>query len=368
MFKNRLYACVAAGAVALGLATTVQAETKLTYGSWLPPTHVVVEKGLAPFFDRVAKDSNGKLTWELFSGGAMGGPKEALQIVLDGVVDSSLVVDVYYKSEIPVAVTLSDLFMLVDDQIAWGAALVETQLLDCAQCQDEFKEMGIKPLAFYTGGDYHLMCTQEVHTMDQIKNKKIRASTRNGALSEHWGAVPVSVTVAEMYEAMQRGQADCTIGAYAFLTSYGLKDLVTSIVETPIGGVFSAFVMQMTEDRWSDLSDEEKQILLKNMPKLIADINFSYYEEGEVAAEEAKAAGINFYPMSDDMKASFDEFLAGEVDFSISKATEAGVENPGEIINALMENVKKWKAIMAEIGMDRDAYAEKLWEEIYSKL
>jgi len=368
MLKKKLHACVAAAALALGVATSAQAETKLTYGSWLPPSHVVVEKGLTPFFERVAKDSNGQMTWELFSGGAMGGPKEALQIVRDGMVDSSLVVDVYFKSEIPVAVTMSDLFMLVDDQIAWGAALVETQLLDCPQCTEEFKQMGIKPLAFYSGGDYHLMCTDEIHTLDQVKNKKIRASTRNGALSEHWGAVPVSVTVAEMYEAMQRGQADCTIGAYAFLTSYGLKDLVKSIVETPIGGVFSALVMQMTEDRWADLTDEEKQILLKNMPKLVADINFSYYEEGQVAAEEAKAAGIKFYPMGDDMKASFDEFLSGEVDYTIAKATEAGVEKPREVVDALMENVEKWRGIMAEIGMDREAYAEKLWEEIYSKL
>jgi len=368
MLRKSWIAYAVSGAAALAITASAQAETKLTYGSWLPPAHVVVEKGLTPFFERVEKDSNGELTWELFSGGAMGGPKEALQIVLDGMVDSSLVVDVYYKSEIPVAVTMSDLFMMVDDQIAWGAALLETQLLDCPQCEEEFKEMGIKPLAFYSGGDYHLMCTEEVHTLDQVKNKKVRASSRNGALTEHWGGVPVSVTTAEMYEAMQRGQADCTIGAYAFLTSYGLKDLVTSIVETPIGGVFSAFVMQMTEDRWDDLSEEEKQVLLKNLPMLVADINFSYYESGLAAAEEAKAAGIQFYPMGDGMKASFDEFLAGEVDFSIAKATEAGVDNPQEIVDALMENVAKWKAIMAEIGLDREAYAKKLWEEVYSKL
>jgi TRAP-type C4-dicarboxylate transport system substrate-binding protein len=283
-------------------------------------------------------------------------------------VDSSLIVDVYYKSEIPVAVTMSDLFMMVDDQIAWGAALVETQLLDCPTCAEEFSDMGIKPLAFYSGGDYHLMCTEEVHTLEQVKNKKIRASTRNGALSEHWGAVPVSVTVAEMYEAMQRGQADCTIGAYAFLTSYGLKDLVKSIVETPIGGVFSAFVMQMTEDRWNDLSEAEQDVIIKNLPKLVADINFSYYEAGQAAAAEAKEAGVAFYQMSDDMKASFDEFLKGEIDISIDKATKAGVKEPKVIVDALLENVEKWKGIMAEIGMDREKYAEALWNEIYSKL
>ncbi|WP_158970771.1 C4-dicarboxylate TRAP transporter substrate-binding protein [Chachezhania sediminis] len=360
---------LAASAAVLAIASTgAAADTKLTYGSWLPPTHVVVEKGLQPFFDRVAADSNGSLTWELFSGGSMGGPKESLQIVKDGLVDSSLLVDVYYKSELPVAVTMSDLFMLVDDQIAWGAALTETQLLDCPQCEAEFKKHDLKPLAFYSGGDYHLMCTEEVHTLDQVKDKKVRASTRNGALSEHWGAVPVSITTAEMYEAMQRGQADCTIGAYAWLNSYGLKDLVTSIVETPIGGIFSALVMYTTEDRWADLSDEERTILLKEMPQLVADINFSYYEEGLEAAQQAKADGIEFYAMGDDMKASFDEFLKGEIGYSEEKAREAGVDDPSAIVDALMKNVEKWKGIMAEIGMDRQKYAEKLWSEIYSKL
>lgn len=358
---------IAAGAV-VGLASAASAGDKLIYGSWLPPTHVVVEKGLTPFFERVAKASDGDLTWELFSGGSMGGPKEALSAVKDGLVDSSLVVDVYYKSDLPVSVTMSDMFMMVDDQIAWGAALTETQLLDCPQCVAEYDKQGLTPLAFYSGGDYHLMCMDEVHSLDQVAGKKIRASTRNGALSEAWGAVPVSITTAEMYEAMQRGQADCTIGAYAWLNSYGLKDLVKSIVSTPIGGYYSALVLHMADDRWDGLSAENKAVLLKEIPQLIADINYSYTESGNVAADEAKAAGVSFYEMDEGLKVKLDDFRSGEIAYTVEKATAAGVEDAQAIVDALLENVAKWKEIMARPDMNRDAYAKALWDEIYSKL
>lgn len=367
MFKKSLLGlCGLATGLTVGTANLY--ADQLVYGSWLPPSHVVVAKGLEPFFERVKEDSNGDLTWQLLSGGAMGGPKEAMQVVEDGVVDSSLLVDVYFKKELPTAVTLSDLFMLVDDQLVWGAALAETQLIDCEACQKEFADHGLKPLAFYTGGDYHLMCTHEVHDLDALNGLKVRTSSRNGALAEHWGAVPVSTTITEMYEAMQRGQADCAIGAYAFLTSYGLKDLVSSVVETPIGGIFSALVLYMTEDRWGDLSDEQQKVIIKNLPQLVADINFSYLEEGQAAAEEAKKAGVNFYEMGPKMKASFDEFLAGEVSVSVEKAKAAGVENPEDVIAILQKNVEKWHGIMDKIGYDREKYAEALWTEIYSKL
>lgn len=357
-----------AASVLLGLATGASADEKLAYGSWLPPSHVVVEKGLVPFFERVAEASGGKLTWELFSGGAMGGPKEALSAVKDGLVDASLVVDVYYKSDLPVSVTMSDMFMMVDDQLAWGAALTETQLLDCPQCEAEYDKHGLTPLAFYSGGDYHLMCMEEVHTLEQIAGKKIRASTRNGALSEFMGAVPVSITTAEMYEAMQRGQADCTIGAYAWLNSYGLKDLVKSIVSTPIGGYYSALVMHMADERWEGLSEEDKTVILNELPHLIADINYSYKEAGEEAARAAREAGVAFFEMDPGMMEAFDYFRQGEADFAASKAKEAGVADPDAIVTTLLKNVEKWKAIMANPDMDRDAYAKALWDEIYSKL
>jgi len=368
MKRNRFIAASAVASIAAGIAGGAAAEEKLAYGSWLPPTHVVVEKGLTPFFDRVAEASSGELTWELFSGGAMGGPKEALSAVKDGLVDASLVVDVYFKRDLPVSVAMSDLFMMVDDQLAWGAALTETQLLDCPQCEAEYDKHGLTPLAFYSGGDYHLMCMDEVHTLEQVAGKKIRATARNGALTESWGAVPVSITTAEMYEAMQRGQADCTIGAYAWLNSYGLKDLVKSIVSTPIGGYYSALVLHMADDRWDGLSDAHKAILLQQIPHLIADINFSYKESGEASAEEARAAGVAFFEMDSAMMETFEQFKTGEIDVTVQKATEAGVDGADAVVAALLENVEKWKGIMANPDMDREAYAKALWDEIYSKL
>ena len=65
---------------------------------------------------------------------------------------------------------------------------------------------------------------------------------------------------------------------------------------------------------------------------------------------------------------TFDEFKVGELAFTVEKATAAGVEDAQAVVDALLENVAKWKEIMARDGMDRAAYAQALWDEIYSKL
>jgi len=365
--KMRFLTLAAAG-VALAAASVAQAETKLTYGSYVPAPHVIHKAGLEPFFKRVEKDTNGSLSWELFSGGAMGGPKEALQTVKDNVVDAALIVDVYLKRDLPISTAISDLFILADSPLVYAAASNETHLLNCPECIKEKANHNMVALAFYSTGTYHLMCNKPIFTLKDAQGVKTRASSRNGALAKHWGMTPVSVTTAEMYEAMQRGQADCTLGAQAWLTSYGLKDVVKSIVSTPNGAYFGALFMDMNKDRWEGLTTDERAAMLNNMPQLVSDTVYSYMADGDKAVAEAVKKGAVVKEADDALKASLAEFRKGEIAASIAKANKAGVKNAEDIINRFLASVEKWNKIVADTGGDQAKYQEALRREVFSKI
>ena len=267
-FYRNILAAIGVGALmSTSIPITSFAQTKLTFGSYLPEPHLMHKVGLEPLFQRIKEQTNGELEWELFVGGAMGGAKESLASIRDNIVDSSIVVDFYHRKDIAASLSMSDLITLTDDPKVFAAAMNETQLLDCPQCTKEYDHNNVKPLAFVANGSYRLMCTDKIGRLSELENSKIRGAGRVGALAKALGGTPVSITTAEMYEGLQRGQVDCTIASADWLDSYNLKDVVQTIVDMPIGGYFGLQVMNLNKNRWEELSDSERTVVLKNMPK-----------------------------------------------------------------------------------------------------
>ncbi|WP_420419854.1 C4-dicarboxylate TRAP transporter substrate-binding protein [Pacificispira sp.] len=352
-----------------GICGVAQAETELTFGSWFPAPHLTHKHGLEPYFERVEKDSGGSLKWTLFVGGAMGNAKASLANITNEVIDSSVIVDVYLKKDLPVATTIGELIALADDPRVFAAASNETQLLDCPSCEEERLAHNLKGLAFYSSGTYRLMCVEPIKSLKDVEGKKVRGASRVGALAQHLGGTPVGVTTSEQYEALQRGQVDCTLGSTAWLDSYNLKDVVKTIVDYPLGAYFNAMVMNMNLEKWNSLTDKERNALVRNLPGLVGGVVFAYINEGDRAIAAAVESGnATLYPASPDFIKSVKEFRAGEVDLAIEKAKQAGVVDPEGITTAFLENVEKWRGIVEKTGDEQAAYEKALWDEIFSKL
>lgn len=366
LVKNLL---VSAGAATLALSASSALAAEYSYGSFLQSTAATSVKGQIPFFERVAARTNGEVTFNPFWGGAMGGPKELLGAVDDGVLDSGLIVDVYTKKSLPHASSLSAAFILAEDTLVWGAAVNEFQLLHCPQCREDFADNGQIGLAWYATTPYVLMCTSPTATLADLQGKKVRSVSRLADLMAHMGATPVSVTVAEMYEAMQRGQVDCALGSANYLNTYNIKDFVTSIIDEPIGAYVSTLTLSVNLDAWEGMSTENRQIIIDEIPQLLADIEWAQFEDDRNAVEATLKKGGEVVTPDDAFRASLEEMRAGEWEALAAAAADDGVENADKLIADFRAVVEKWRGIIAEIGHDdRDAFEAALRDEIFSKL
>jgi TRAP-type C4-dicarboxylate transport system substrate-binding protein len=247
-------------AVGLGIAFAQPAasQQRLTYASYIPAGHVIHTAGLEPFFDHVEQATDGALTFELFPGGAMGGGKAMLSVVRDRIVDSALIIDIYIKRELPASNAISELALLGEDTMVMNGAVNEVQLLGCSACETERERNDVEGLAFNSTTRFYLMCSRPVGKLADIDGLKVRAIGPFGFWIEALGGAPVSLTSAEIYEGMQRGQIDCTVGSLAWLTSYNLIDVVTDIVDLPMGTYHGAMVFDMNVDTWEALSEEQR--------------------------------------------------------------------------------------------------------------
>lgn len=363
-------ALLGAGAAVAFAASPALAEKKLTYGSYLPAPHLVHKDGLEPLFKELKEKTNGEITYELFSGGAMGGGKAMLQITRDQVTDSSIIIDAYVKRDVPASATIAELAIFGKDNRVMAGAVNELQLLNCPQCREEQHRNKYKALAYYSTSTYRIMCTSKVNTLAAMEGKKIRATSAFGVMVKALGGTPVGITSSEIYEAMQRGQADCTVGSPAWLTSYTLKDVVKSILDLPVGTYHGALVFPVNANTWKSLTMDQKKIFVAAMPGLVARIVFAYEKESADAIHEAMSGGtdVELTKPGADLVAKLDEHRNGEYDRVLAKAKEDGLKNPEKMIGEFLSLIKKWEGIVAETGDDQAKYEKALWDNVFSKL
>lgn len=365
---NFRFAPVAAAAAGIALAASAGMARELTYGSYTSPTHTTYVNGTLPTMERITERTNGELTFEKFPGGAMGGPKELLNNVGNSILDSASVVDIYVKASLPVSSMLSGMIVVGEDPKVMAAAMNEMQLLHCPDCVKEREKNNVVGLSWSATGSYHVICKDPIDGLDDIQGVKIRATSSVGRGMQAIGAAPVSITTAEMYEAMQRGQISCAAGSTAWLNTYNLKDFAKAAWTTSLGSYFGTMNFAMNADSWEDLTQEQRDIFMSEMSQNVADIMWAYVADGEAGMDWLRENGGTVAPADDAFVAAWDEVQASAVADTIAQGQEDGIENAEEIVMTFMGLVEKWTEIVAEVGQDKDAYRDALEAEIFSKL
>ncbi|MEC9433922.1 MAG: C4-dicarboxylate TRAP transporter substrate-binding protein [Pseudomonadota bacterium] len=358
------------GALAATMISTVPPASarELVYGTYVPPQHESVEYGAKLLQQRLPEETNGELTYKIFTGGTMGGAKEALESVRGGVVDSSNIVDIYFRADLPVTTTLSSLLIMPDDPRVYVAAMNEVNLLHCPACEEERRKNRIVGIAWTGAANYYLLCNKPASTLAELEGKKVRAASRMGVLAQSMGAVPVSISAGEIYEALQRGQLDCVLGSAAWLDGYSLKDFVTHIVTVPMGAYFGSILMNLGQDTWEDLTDAQKQAFWTIAPEVIANVMTNYMRENQKTLDEAAQNGVELNEGGADLVALVAEARANEWQAVADEARSQNIAGADEAIQAFKTSVEKWERIIAEIGDDQAAYQKALWDEIFSKM
>ncbi len=341
----------------------------LLYSTFLPSGHHLTKNVFVPFADAVREATNGSVDIEVVPGGALAGARETLNAIEDGTVDAGYVIDIYTPSQLPQTALLADLALQVGDAKAATAAMNETVLLDCAECRDSLTKHNVIPLGYVSTSTYHMYCTSPVTSLEDVKGKRFRATSAWAPLIENLGGTPVSVPTSELFEGLQRGVLDCSVGPVSHLQSYSLFDLVTHVSAMPIGAYFGSLVLNMRKESWDAMSDSDRAALLDAAPTYVAAGIFSYVGSADTVAEEAKAKGIVFDDSADDFKAAFAAHNESALKAALEKgANNAAIKDAEALINAFIENLEKWTAIAAEVGDDQAAYEQALRDEIYSKL
>ncbi|GAB3677135.1 C4-dicarboxylate TRAP transporter substrate-binding protein [Salinisphaera aquimarina] len=351
------FALVAAGVT---LSTGVEAR-QLTYATYLPPTHPTSQDGIVKFIDIVEKKTDGKVEFAFYPSEAAASAKTMLSAINDQLIDAGFIVSVYFPTSLPVNTVLSDLSFFNSDNAVTAAAVTDTILNDCPQCMDEYKSYNVHFLATYSTPPYQAMCKQPMTDGFDPKGLRMRAP---GAEVGRWvtqiGGVPINIPNNESYEAMERGQVDCVIGAVSWLKSLSLGEVAHSVATLPMGGFQGGSLFNISQDVWEGLDAKTQAIMQDAALQALASTVYSYTAEEKEARVTANKNGMNFVDASPALVEQRDAFMKSQIAQAAKTASSRGVDNAEAIVQAFQKNLAKWKPLIEGKNLSEQQYYELL--------
>jgi TRAP-type C4-dicarboxylate transport system substrate-binding protein len=128
----------------------------------------------------------------------------------------------------------------------------------------EFTKFGHVLVAMTATADYHVVTHDPIRNLADLKGKKVGTFGRIAPkVLQAGGAIPVSTTGGEMYEALQRKTIDARINSYEGTKRFKLYEVAKYISTISMGAIAGVNMFTINKRKWDSLSKEHQKILLE---------------------------------------------------------------------------------------------------------
>jgi len=284
---------VAAGAlaVAAGLAGAAQAqEFKLRWGHYLPNSDFIkVEKDFA---EKIKERTGGRVQIDITYAGGLGKGNELGLLAGRGAVDMAAIPPGYYPDQLLFWKAVQVPFVFNDPKQA--IEVLQKSYKEFPIFKQEVDKMNVVYLFEQPLGSYYLTGpSPDCASVESLKGKKLRSFGADvPKMHNAIGAVPVTVSPVEVYEALQRGTID-----YSFLNAGNIESLrLYEPGKYSCGTVMtiSGHMIIIGKRAWAKLPADIQEIFMDQAMKSQQDY-LDWVIAGDTTSVEAiKAAGGEF--------------------------------------------------------------------------
>lgn len=264
MKTRKLTVLAAAVALAAAAGTAMAQEITLKVHHFLPPGSNAHVNLIAPWCDKIAKESANKLKCQIYPAMQLGGtPPQLFDQARDGVADIIWTVPTYQAGRF----TKSEVFEL--PFLTKNAESASPALWEYVQknALDEYKGVKTLFMHFHDGAVFHFG-SKGPKNLEEMKGLKVRAPTRIGAnVIQAMGMVPVQMPAPAVPEAIAKGVVDGAMIPWEVVTPFKLQEITKFHVEVPEGMAKPSntiFVFAMNQAKYDGLPADLKKVIDAN--------------------------------------------------------------------------------------------------------
>lgn len=297
MKKLALVLSFALAATAL-FAASGFAATTIKIGHVLNTDHSW-HKNLAGFAKDVKKETEGRVTIQLYPSGQLGNEKDMVEGLTFGTVDGGLIGGGSFQS-------IDPKFGIEALPYAWPTHEAAYKAFDGKLGKylfDLLGKKGIVGLAWWENGFRHITNNKKpVVKPEDLKGLKLRVTPDKMRLDTFklLGAAPMAINFGELYSALQQGVVDGQENPYAIIYSNAFNEVQKYLSKS--GHIWGSAVLCVNSDVWNKLSAKDKETVRKLAQKWCAAQRKETIKEENEFLDKLKAKGMK---VNDVDKAAF---------------------------------------------------------------
>jgi len=299
-FVTGLLILILAVAFLLPAETTAQSESTLhiKFSTWHPPMSREVKTVWIPMLEELKKRSDGRITYEMFAGGALGKGPEHYDIVAKGLSDMGYFTATWTPGRFPVSDVLSLAASIDGKDVSTdiGNALYEKQL------KNEFP--GVKMIELNGCIQSFLWTTKPIRTLDDVKGLRIRSPGGHQTnYIKALGAEPVFMPLGDVYLSMQTGTIDGLVTCPPLVLAFKLFEVAKQGTLATFGCVTEGVIMN--QKSWDNTPDDLKPIIMEvchNPFRTTGGLTRNVYK---TMMKEIADKGVQLYQMPQEQQAQW---------------------------------------------------------------
>ena len=325
-----------AAVVGSAFALPAQAQTTLTYSTWVSPQHHL-SVWQANWTLEVEKATGGRVKFQNLPKHPSA-PPGTFDAVKDGLMDLSYVTASYTPArhvfpemaELPGMADTSRVNSVAYSRIHWK------------HFHKAGEYNGVKLLGVFTHGPGQMFTKKPVKTIEDLKALKIRTG---GGVAEHManamGASAFVKPAPESYELLKSGVADGTFFPVESVVSFKLDTVIGQATMFPGGMYSSSFGFFMNQAKWDKLAKQDQAIIEKLGSEHVARTCGDSWDEADRKGLEAlKKTGVPIVSANPELVNAFKARSAPIIEAWIKKANAKGVDAQA-VLAEFREEIKK---------------------------
>jgi len=321
-------AVVLATTVGLAMASGAQAE-KIRIAGNFAVDHSS-SKAMEIFKSELSKLTGGGLTADVFPAMQLGGAKENVDQVRSGAVMGTWIGIAYLSRTVPELEAVSLPFAFANREQAFK--VIDSKVGDLLN--KKLSQKGYTVLGYMELGSRNVTNNKRpLKTLDDFKGLKIRMQPNETHLASFRaiGANPAPMGIKEVYSAMQQGVLDGQENPYSIIATRRFNEVQKYLSDS--GHFFDFIIVAVNKKRFESLKPNHQAAVRQAMAKAIAWQRSKAAEEDTTSKNALIAGGMNFHPISADVRAQLKAATAGVV-------TDLKKKIGPEIIDAVLAELK----------------------------
>jgi len=320
-----LKSVVATTALAAVAQWALAAEVTLRFHQLLPPQATIPARAIAPWAEKVEKESGGRIDVQVFPSMQLGGkPPELFDQAKDGVVDLVWTVLGYTPGRFP----KSEVFELpFSSGLAEPASRAFQEYVE-KHAMDEFKDVRIIAVHVHGPGLFH--SRDPITKLEDLKGMKVRGGSRViNIMLEQLGATPVGMPVPAVSEALSKGVISATTIPWEVVPAVKVQQIVKN--HTGFSGdkglYTQTFVVAMNKASYEKLPADLKKVIDANSGIETAAMFGRAMDEGDkVGLSLAQKAGNNIITLDAAETARWQKVAAGTREVWYKEVASKGID------------------------------------------